>query len=152
MKLIKWLVTLLIFGGIAWFAANQMSPWISINSDNPQQTYNAQITFRITVNNFSPQTKEVYFNSPETGITILIDGAPEPKPVAKADALTTVKLAPFSSQTLTHIVKLTQSNVAQNPAQILPPEATELNVSQGQHVVTATWGGHTSWQYTFGVR
>lgn len=152
MKIIKWIVTLGIIAGVAWLIADNISPRLSINSLNPQHIYGDKITFRINVINFSPQPKEIYIGAGDNlDVSLLIDGANAAKKLPKEEAAATVSLPAFSNKTIERSVTLAQATTETQP-QVLSITNDTLSVTPGKHSVKATWGGHTSEEYTFGVR
>jgi hypothetical protein len=151
-KLLKAAATIIVIGGIAAGVGYWVSPQMSVDSNDSQQIYGSTITFRVTAQNFSPFPKEVRFASEDTGVTILVDGAQPQAAVTKENTQATVTLAPFSSQTFSRAVLLNPSALDAKTPQSLTTDIDKVNLSAGQHTVRATWGGNTSWDYTFGVR
>lgn len=151
-KLLKAAMTIVVIGGIAAGVGYWVSPQLTVDSSDSQQIYGSTITFRVTAQNFSPFPKEVRFGTPDTGVTILVDGAQPQAAVTKENTQATVTLAPFSSQTFNRAVLLNPSALDTKTPQTLTSDMDRVNLSAGQHAVRATWGGNTSWEYTFGVR
>ena len=153
MKLIKWLIAIIVVV-IAYVVLSDMAaPYLRITADGNQRIYGDTITFDITVINFSPQPKEITIAPGDsTDIAILVDKANPAQRISKADADTTVTIPPFANYTVKRPIKLMAASGDRKTPQVAAPTNTVLNVIAGQHTVRATWGGHTSDEFTFGVR
>lgn len=153
MKIIKWIITLAIIIGGYVILSDMASPYLRIHSSEDQKVFGNTITFDITIINFSPRPKEIYIGPGEsTDISILVDKATPAKRIPKEQAEKTIIIPPLSNRTIQRTVTLLPGSGDRKIPQIVSITNTQLPVIAGQHAVRATWGGHTSDQYTFGVR
>lgn len=152
MKLAKFASFIVILATAYAVITVAMPPHVTVDSLDSQKLYGDSITFRITVRNYAPVEKKLFFPSSDTGVVLLVDKAPTPSATPENKAEQTITMAPFSTLSATRTVSLTQADADTAASQRLGTTENVMRITPGQHSVRASWAGATSDVYTFGVR
>lgn len=151
MKFIKWAIFIaIVVAGYSYVSSNA-SPSVRIELNNTEIATSGTIDFLVTITNYSPFTKEVYFPTEDTTVDLLVDTTQNPTVVPKAGSVATATIKPFSTFHVNRTVTFTKDGTdVKTPTRLLPHQ-NALNVGGGRHTVRATWGGHTSGSVSFGI-
>ncbi|MBI3888951.1 hypothetical protein HY312_00020 [Candidatus Saccharibacteria bacterium] len=152
MKFTKWALFIAIIAAGYVYISSTLSPSIRIESNNTEIANSGKIDFLVTITNYSPLTKYVYFSSEDTSVDLLVDTTEKPSIIPKEGALSSVTIKPFSVLHATRTITFTEVVGSDaSPPTRLQSQENELGVLSGKHTVQATWGGYTSGSVSFGV-
>ena len=151
MKIIKWVIAIAIVATGYSYVSSMTSPFVRLELNNTQIATSGSIDFLITITNYSPFPKEVYFPTEDVAVDLLVDSTENPAAVPKAGSAATVTIPPFSMIHANRSVAFTSDGTdAKIPTRLQSTQNT-LSVGDGKHTVQATWGGYTSGDVSFGI-